>query len=125
MKIVKFDCLDANQNFHVVRLETPFPRDEVKQKRWFEQVRAAYQEAGIEVLSFSRVEEITIDIAPIEGVAKRAPRPAKANVLLHRLTTVFGAATGFAALCMSVIGFDDGFSMVNLVRHLHMISHLG
>ncbi|WP_155631145.1 hypothetical protein [Burkholderia cepacia] len=124
MRIVKFDCIDMNQNFHVVRLETPFPHDEVKQKRWFEQVSKAYRDAGIEVLSFSRVEEITVDIAPTSAMPKYGVGPVRNSSRLRaRLTSWLGAATGFAALCMSVIGFDDGFSVVSFIKHLHMVAH--
>ncbi|CAG9228682.1 hypothetical protein [Burkholderia vietnamiensis] len=124
MRIVKFDCIDAQQRFHVVRLETPFPSDPAKQKRWCEQVRAAYLEAGIEIMSISRVEEVTVDAEVAPQVSRRAARAIRGYSLRSRAATIFSAATGFAALVMSVIGFDDGFSMASFIRHVHMVEHL-
>lgn len=84
------------------------------------EVVQAYRCSGIEVISATRIEELPVDIdiyapAPKRGVAARAQKWTRPAWLLEK-----GAV--LAGLLLSVIGFDDGFSVASIASHIERLA---
>jgi len=118
MSKIAFECIDqAGQAFNVVMTSDSEEINEVVAA-----TVQAYRRQGIEVVSATRTEEMVVDVnlyAPAVH-PERVPTPmlqwfaGRGGKLIEK-----GALLG--ALVLSVIGFDDGFSVLSVSHHAAMV----
>jgi hypothetical protein len=115
MSKVTFECLDQNGQMFTVSM--------VANTEAIESVIAntvhAYKRSGIEVISATRVEELVIDVDLYAPAPRRETVSSSAlQWLAGRGAKIVQGGAAFGALAFSIIGFDDGFSVLSISHHL-------
>jgi hypothetical protein len=119
MSKVTFECLNLNGQMFTVSM--------VANTEAIETVIAttvqAYQRSGIEVISATRVEELVVDVNLYAPAPRREMVSSTAlQWLAGRGGKIMQGGAAFGALALSVIGFDDGFSILSFSHHLTLLA---
>jgi hypothetical protein len=115
MSKIAFECVDVTGKLFTVTMMS----DSEEIDSVIAASVQAYKREGIEVISATRTEEMVID------VNLYAPAPRREIVstttlqwLAGRGAKIVQGGAAFGALAFSIIGFDDGFSVLSISHHL-------
>jgi hypothetical protein len=121
MSKIAFDCVDVTGKlFTVTMMSDSQEIDEVVAA-----TVQAYKRSGIEVISATRTEEMVIDVNLYAPAPRRELVPTSAlQWLAGKGAAIVQGGAAFGGLCLSVVGFDGGFSALSLSRHLHRLAEV-
>jgi hypothetical protein len=119
MSKIAFECVDTSgKPFRVEMVSDSEEIDTV-----VEASVQAYRRQGIDVISATRIEEMVIDVNLYAPAQRREIVPTTMLAwLAGRGGKLMEKGALLGALALSVIGFDDGFSMLSVSHHLAMIA---
>ncbi|MDP9155305.1 MAG: hypothetical protein M3O74_13755 [Pseudomonadota bacterium] len=122
MSKITFECIDQNGN--------PLTISMMAESAAIEEVVAAtvqaYKRVGMEVISATRSEELVIDVDLFAAPQRQETISTSAlQWLAGRGAKIMQGGAAFSALVLSVIGFDDGFSIYSLSHHLARFADAG
>jgi hypothetical protein len=127
MSKIAFECVDASGKVFHVKMSS----DSTEIEQVVAATVQAYQRQGFEVISATRVEEMVVDVNLYSQAVNLDlhERPRREIVPTPVLAWIAGRGGRliekgalFGALALSVIGFDDGFSMLSVSHHLAMVA---
>lgn len=118
MAKITFECIDQRgEAFSVVMMS-----DSESVKEVVGATVAAYREHGIEVISAARMEEIEVDMELFARPAEKvAPAKGFTAWLRAKPMQIVGHLSGIGGFVLAIVGFDNGFSVANLMRHVSAI----
>jgi hypothetical protein len=119
MSKIAFECVDAAGKLFSVAMTT----DSQEMDEVIAATVQAYRRSGIEVVSATRTEEMVIDVNLYAPAARRDTVSASAlQWLAGRGGRLMEKGALMGALALSVLGFDDGFSILSVSKHAAMVA---
>jgi hypothetical protein len=127
MSKIAFECVDASGKVFHVKMSS----DSTEIEQVVAATVQAYQRQGFEVISATRVEEMVVDVnLYTQAVNVDLHARSQREIVPTPVLAWFAGRGGrmmekgalLGALALSVIGFDDGFSMLSVSHHLAMIA---
>ena len=114
---IVFECVGSDGEMFSVSIES----DSECVTDTVTDMAALYRRRGIEVISATRIEEMPVDLNLYVPAPRRAPAPRSVSrALFSRLRPVWLLEKGAVAtgLILSILGFDDGFSVASIASHV-------